>query len=737
MPDQQATLPAGENRWASAAFCGWIILLAIVGFSNSFRGAFVFDDNLCILDPPSISKWIPPAGEKLTTGGRRWLTHLTIVANYKLHGYHVFGFHVMNLAIHITAALLLFGIVRRVLRLPTIRDRFAPSADWIAVAIASIWLVHPLQTESVTYIVQRLESLAGMLFLLTLYALLRGSQTQGWRATAWYCSAVAAVSFGTGSKETMFLAPLAALAFDRTYLAGRWCDLWRQRKFLYLAMVPAVAWSLYSLRGSVFPNAKTQMGFGLLGITPWEYLRSQPAVILQYLRLSFWPRGQCLDYGWPVEHDAWRIYGLGAIIVALLAASLWAAWCRPRLGYVALMFFVILAPTSSFMPIRDLAFEHRMYLPLACIVILVVLALHECFARGLQSRGARIAISATCFAMAVGALTLTTLCRNQVYHDPVDMWRDVTIKAPGNQRGWYNLGESLINRGMMPGGKQQYYSLLLHDPKSIRQIAGRNRQQPIEGDIAEAVQHLGQAVELDPKDASAYFNLGGVYDRCKQVERAISYYEKTLAANKRHLHARLNLARLLTSQGDIDAAARQFEYALTVAPQDATARIAYAKALASWNRHAAAAEQLRAALRREPQHKIAEYRLALSLWELGEQRQAIALLSDLRRRDRSLREVNLALARFLVEADSPVRRPLEGLAIAQQVVADCPTDGAAQAILANCQLALGRYHEAAQTIDQGLAQAHTERDAQSIQELRDLRQRLPTAISTPPNRAAD
>src|SRR5262245_27506123 len=116
-------------------------------------------------------------------------------------------------------------------------------------------------------------------------------------------------------------------------------------------------------------------GFGFRGVKPWEYLRSPAGIILYSLRLAAWPDELILDRGWPIAHSPLEIYGCGAIILVLLAASI-VAWFRwPRLAWIGLAFFFVLAPTSSINPIADLAVEHRMYLPLAAVVTLAVLAI--------------------------------------------------------------------------------------------------------------------------------------------------------------------------------------------------------------------------------------------------------------------------------------------------------------------------------------------------------------------------
>lgn len=731
-----AVNPAGANRsevsWSKTRLCAVaLVLIATVAYWGSFRGAYVFDDGLCLTGDHVIDQWFPPRPQQPTTGRGRIFAHLTFVANYKLHGFHIFGYHLVNLGIHVIAGLALFGLVRRTLLLPQMRSRFGNEATLIAATVAAVWLVHPLQTESVTYVVQRLESLAGMFFLLALYGLVRAHEAHApWR---WYLFVALCTLLGCTSKETAFVLPVALLFYDRIFLSRSWWSLVRARWLLALAMLPAFYWMVRVLNFTLFSPKSKSMGFAYKGISPWEYLRSQPGVILQYLKLTFWPQGQCLDYGWPVENDSWRIYGLGAVIVALVVASLWAMWRYPRVGFVALMFFFLLAPTSSFMPIRDLAFEHRMYLPLACVVILTVLGCHEIMRRGLRSPLARIAVPALCAMIVIGALTATTMKRNRVYHDPVDLWTDVTQKAPSNARGHYNLGECLVARGSLPGGMEQYRHLLLHDPKAIRRIGARETYKPINDDIKAAIASFQKAYEIDPKDASAHFNIGGIYDRANQPEQAMERYRHALAINKRHMNARLNLARLLAERGEEAEALSHFEKAIALFPKEVHPYAALGRGLAEWGRHDQAVVQFRKALELDPKSRRARYRLAISSWELGEQGEALALLRQLRSEDRAFRDVNVLLARYLATTKvAELRSAVEGAAIVQQVVREAKKpDVEALAVLALCQAELGRHNEAATSIQLALESAHPERDRAHVETLNELQGRLPVSVSVP------
>ncbi len=355
--------PAAPICWAMIALAG------VIAFGNGFAAPFVFDGDP-LAEGLATGRLFP-----YTLGGvNRGVAVLTFQANYLLDGTRVWGYHAVNLAIHIAAALALFGIVRRSLLRPSLAARYGSAADVLALAAALVWLVHPLETQSVTYLVQRFESLMGLCFLLVLYGFVRAADSP--RPRGWLAAAVASCLIGGLCKETIVVAPLVVLWYDRALVATSWRDIWHERKGFYALLFAA---GMVPVLGVVLnPAGYTKSGF-LAGaaVTRWEYLRSQPGVVLHYLRLAVWPDALCLDYGWPVAASAGAIAWPLLALAALAGLTLWSIRRCPPVGLLAGWFFLCLAPTSSLVPIVDLAFEHRMYLPLAALAVAAVLLVYE------------------------------------------------------------------------------------------------------------------------------------------------------------------------------------------------------------------------------------------------------------------------------------------------------------------------------------------------------------------------
>ena len=499
-------------------------LLAIVTavvYANSLAAPFLFDDWLFIGQDGAIRKaWDWDSWQYLNRAFATW----TLQWNFELgKGYFPWQYRLTNIVIHIAAGLTLFGLVRRTLMLPapgllsgltpTARPNDSDRADWIAAAVALLWLVHPLQTEAVTYVVQRYESLMALGFLLTLYFTVRGAQSM--KPRDWYIAAFVACFLGALSKEVIAVAPLVVLLYDRAFLSGSFAKAWQRRWPLYAALMIPTLFLFVVTRQSFIGDDTGSAGFGMKDVSAWEYLRSQPGVMLHYLRLTFWPDRLILDYGWPVAESPLAIYGLGALVLLLVGISLWATWQHSQLGFLGLALFLILAPTSSIIPIKDLAFEHRMYLPLAAVIILTVLAVERILARlrwpeAWQGHAALLLV-----AIAAGGLSLRTMLRNRDYHDSIAIWRQCIENNPSH-------------------------------PRPYRVLADMYQEQ----DPAVAIEFYEEALAKNPDIYWLWVDLGNAQLKRKNVAAATKAYETAARLEPKLKEAHINLSRLRMRAGD-------------------------------------------------------------------------------------------------------------------------------------------------------------------------------------------
>ncbi|HXJ82351.1 MAG TPA: tetratricopeptide repeat protein [Candidatus Methylomirabilis sp.] len=551
-------------------------------YATSFQGAFFFDDHTAIRDNRDIGQlWPPWAWQPRGESAVAWrpIAGLSLAINYALGGTRVWGYHAFNVIVHVLAGLVLFGVVRRTLAGPTLRDRYGNQAPWLAMAISLVWLVHPLQTESVTYVVQRTELLMGLFFLLTLYGVIRGHDSP--RAGAWYIGAILACALGMGSKEVMVTAPLVVLAYDRVFLSGSFRELFRSRAVVYAGLATTWLPFLYRLLREGDLRSESA-GFGLGSVTPWDYARTQVGVIVHYLRLSLWPHPLVVDYyDWPVAKSLRDVAPDAVIILTLLGATVWALRRQPALGFLGVWFFLILAPTSSVLVLLgEFAAERRMYLPLAAVVTLVVICAYEAIERlsarlAVRSPSAKAA-EAILLVTAVLALGYATVRRNEDYRSEASILLDLVSKRPDNARAHSNVGAALFRQRRLAEALHHFSEAVRLKPDYPQ---ARNNLGAVlleQGRLAEASAQFAEALRLKPDYADAHANMGAVLQRSGHTEEAIPQYTEAIRLAPTHALAHSNLGLALMEQGKLDEAARQFETALSLDPSRQDTRRALA-----------------------------------------------------------------------------------------------------------------------------------------------------------------
>jgi hypothetical protein len=518
------------SRWFSIAL---IVAATVAAYSNSLSCPFIFDDLFNIVGNGSIRHLLPlrdvflvhSAGEVELHS--RPVANLTFAVNYAMGGLNPLPYHLTNLLIHLLAAATLFGIVRRTLLLPGIPERSGRKATPLALAIALLWALHPLQTQAVTFVTQRYESLMGLFCLVALYSLVRSGTSP--RGRSWAAACVAATVLALGSKEVAVAAPLCLLLYDRAFLAGSVRAAWVRRRGMYLGLLGA--WLGFALLQAFSGSRGDWAGYSLP--LPWhQYAISQFGVVLHYLRLSLWPRPLVFDYWWPAASSASEILPGALLVGGLAAASGYALVRRPKLGFLGGWFFLILAPTSSVMPIADLAFLHRMYLPLAAIVVLAALggqfAVDTLVRRWRLGAQGAAATAMILLAAVAAPMALGTWQRNRDYGSAVSLWRDTVANVPRNPRAHLNLGNAYSMQGMVDEAVAEYRRTLEIDPTNAMghnnvgvALAGR-------GQVEEAIAHYRVALELSPDYAEAHSNLGKALAGRGQATEAIAHLRKAL-----------------------------------------------------------------------------------------------------------------------------------------------------------------------------------------------------------------
>lgn len=574
----------------------WLAAMAIIVggglvYANSLHGTFVFNDIPGIVENRSIRQLWPPdavlAPPETTTIEGRPVVNLSLALNYAVDQwlwrrqlpagpaqpvFYVVRYRLFNVVVHLAAGLVLFGIVRRTLA--RLGGALGHRATLLALVSALVWVVHPVQTESVTYTIQRAESMAGLFYLLTLYFVIRGAAS--FRPLGWYLASIAACLIGMATKEVVVTAPLVVLAYDRVFLAASFRDLFKRRWPLYLAL--AATW--LPLAGLIYSSGSrgNTVGFGQRA-TAWQYLVTQFGVIVHYLRLSFWPRPLVFDYGDRLATTPAEIVPPACLIALLLAGTLVAWRYRPEAGFLGIWFFGILAPTSSIVPIvTQTAAEHRLYLPLAAVVVGTVVGLYL-FGRSLMGRSGASTQDEQMWKLAAGAgivavitlLGFATVQRNAMYASNVTLWQDTVAKRPDNERAHQGLAlAQLIERRPRAAIRAATRALELKEDQQGHTIRGQAWLEI--GQPEKAKRDFDRALELVPERPQGYYNRGLAEAHLHEYQAALEDLTRAIELLPDLPDAYLNRGTVYAALGSDELARADFDRVIEL---DAMAGDAY------------------------------------------------------------------------------------------------------------------------------------------------------------------
>jgi hypothetical protein len=509
-----------------------VIVVALVGYANTFQVPFYFDDQSSIIDNPAVHSLTNFFGKD---GGydsmpNRVVGYLTFALNYQAGGDNGFGYHLVNLLIHIANALPVYSLVRLMLRTPFFRGLVtgdsglgtplpAPNPQsLIPFFVALLFVSHPIQTQAVTYVVQRLTSLATCFYLATLVCHLRwrlarqdGAPFLSRSVLPWWLLSLACAVLAMKTKEIAFTLPLTALLCEFAFFERPRLRVMAELTplLLTLAIIPLTMLNILKPAGEVLSDvSKATTAQSVL--TRWEYLCTQCNVVVTYLRLLLFPVNQNLDYDYPISRSLMepRTFLSLLLLLTLIGFAIWLWYIsgrpqspvpgprslpfqspapNPRLRLAAFgifWFFLTLAVESSVIPIADVIVEHRLYLPSVGFFLAVAVG-GLVIAEKLKISGRT---SGTVLAGVVLLLAGTTYARNQVWGDEISLWQDVKSKSPNKSCSYAIIGAYYAERGQ----------------------------------VAEAIPEFEAAVRLNPDNVIINYNLARAYlsmGRTKDADR--------------------------------------------------------------------------------------------------------------------------------------------------------------------------------------------------------------------------
>jgi protein O-mannosyl-transferase len=515
-----------------------LTLVGIIVYSNTFDCSFHFDDEHSITENPiikdlsnftNINYWLNPG---------RQIAFLSFTLNYHFNKLDVFGYHLINIIIHIITGIFTFFLIKLILNLNNSKNiKFNKYKNWLVLFSALFFIVHPLQTQAVTYIVQRMASMAAMFYICSIYLYAIGRiehvhKNNLKRAFIFYILAVSSGIMGVWTKENAATFPFAMLLFEFFFIRNKDNKIYKNYIIISLSIFLVLCISYILLNPTIVLSGATSYGFKISSL---DYLINQFLVIVRYLQLTVLPINQCADYGnvnfnFPFIQSFLRLDVIGSLIflIGLIVLALFLYKKNKALSYGICWFILALSIESSIIPIDDPMFEHRMYLPMAGLGLFIICSLF------LILNKLKPSCIFTILSALIIVLGLSSYSRNKVWKNDYTLWSDVTIKAPYNARGWYNKGCSLKN--------------LKKDEEEIK--------------------YYDEAIRIKPDYHEAWYNKGLTLALSRKYEEAITCFDKAINIKSDKCEAWNNKGINLSNLKRFYEALKCFEEAVKIKPDN-------------------------------------------------------------------------------------------------------------------------------------------------------------------------
>ena len=641
----------------------------------------------------------------------RIIGHLTFALNYKLHGLKVPGYHVFNLLVHLSNSILVYLLVLLTTKTPWFRRVSGDSEDPYSYKMAALFagllfVSHPVQTQAVTYITQRFTSLAAMFCLLSLVLYIKarlliesreqiaeGNEQQAKRyapGAMLYAGSLLSAVLAMKTKEISFTLPVVIALYEMMFFEGN-----AKKRLLYLLpllltmlIIPITVLGEKTAIIEIKRIGESVQG-GQSENTALSYLLTQFRVIVTYLRLLVLPVNQNLDYDYPVYRSFLNpnVFLSFIFLAAIFTAGVYlyrksdregvhnGQWLRLT-AFGIFWFFITLSVESSIIPLLDIIFEHRLYLPSAGFFMAVVSAA----AIGKSRLGKTGTQAITLFlTLAVLILSAAAFQRNQVWRDDIKLWEDSVLKSPNKSRPHNNLGTVYEKKNRTSEALNEYLAALKIEPNSIDARINLGVAYGKLGLMDMAINELETALKIDPKAADAHHNLGYVYEKQGQIDKAINEYLAALKINPNLATTHNNLGIIYRKQGLIDKAINEYEIVLKIHPELAEVHNNLGFAYEKQGQIDKAINEYLAALKIKPDIAETHHNLGMAYVKQGHTDKAInefttalkikplvAAGANLEASDANIGRINEAVAKFqealrLNPQDTKARKNLESL----------------------------------------------------------------------------
>ncbi len=547
-----------------------IILLGVFIYSNTFKGAFHFDDVPSIVDNQAIrSIWnLQAIWDFWPT---RFITYFSMAFNYHLSQLNVFSYHFFNLIVHLITSILVWWFVLLIFSTPVmVGQKIAKRAKLVALFAALFFVAHPIQTQGVTYIIQRATSLATLFYLLSisLYVKSRLLQQQEKAlivSRLFYCTSLIALVMAMFTKEIAISLPLTILLCEVCFLkTKKWINLKYLAPFFITILI--IPFTMFLTKSVDFIGMRRALE-PTIRISSWQYLFTQFRVIVTYLRLLFMPINQNLIYDYPITKSLLELSTLASLIFLIIILTIAVRiFSKYRLiSFCIFWFFLTLLPESSIIPINDVIYEHRLYLPMVGFSLFLVSLVYYIFEnRALKSMVIALLIITSSYAV-------ITYRRNFVWKDELTLWNDVMYKSPGEPRPYNGRGKVYYELGNILEAFSDFNRAIEIKPDYVEAYNNRGIIYKKRGDLKQALSDFNKAIEINPGYEKAYNNRGAIYYEQNNIAQASSDYSRAIEINPNFAEAYYNRGVVYYEQGNLLQATSDFTRAIEINPNFADA----------------------------------------------------------------------------------------------------------------------------------------------------------------------
>ena len=627
-----------------------LLLIGTLGFlvySNTFHSPFQWDEAEYMVGSPAIKDLAYFTGLSDAPGlnvyafRNRYIGFLTFALNYRLHGFDVAGYHIVNLAIHLINAILVYFLVALTFRTPyfnagqsaqragqSVEDSvpYAQNpmlhAKFVALAVALLFVSHPVQTEAVTYVFQRFASLVSMFCLLSLVLYIKGrlASSQAGKLASYFFALVCAV-LAMKTKENAFTLPVVITLYEFLFFGGKLKKrLLRLLPFLLtMLIIPVTIIQIEGSFGEIMKPMTEPTALGSENLTRMEYFITQFRVIPTYIRLLLLPANQNVLYDYPVYRSFLDPEVLLSFIflAALFGAAVYlvfktqsakrkaqsaensmpyALGAMRLAGFGILWFFITLSIESSVIPLAMVIDEYRVYLPSVGFFLAVVagavllvnsIAMHRAKRVGQSEKNngssVRNAMRYALCAMLilVFALASATYARNTLWADKVSLWEDVVRKNPNSPKVFNNLGIAYFEKGHYEKAIGMYQQAISLSPGNFFAYSNLGVAYAVTGRTDMAIESFSRAIALDPNSGVVHSNLGHALRKQGRFIEAVDVYLKAVILNPYSGTAFYGLGSAYAALGRLEDAFAAFRRSIELSPNNPEAYrergIVYAK----------------------------------------------------------------------------------------------------------------------------------------------------------------